>query len=245
MRRFHFPLILIVLACGCTALPQIKRPSAESKSRPASSDSAISQLGVALPAMKPGDDRELKLIAAEQMAQHGYWTEAIDLYLEAESMAPKKPKLNTQLAPALAAAARYPESLQRYRALMRDDPKNVKLINNFAFTLQESGDMIGAEAEFRKALAIDPSFENAAVNLGLILARQRRYDEALQVLSPTIGEAAARHNLGVVALDCGDEETAKFQFSKASSLPGASKMSQEFIAAMYRRDTNAVPASKN
>ncbi len=75
----------------------------------------MSQLGVALPALKPGDDRELKLIAAEQMAQHGYWREAIDLYLEAESMAPKKPRLNMQLAPALAAVGRYPESLRRYR----------------------------------------------------------------------------------------------------------------------------------
>ncbi len=90
---------------------------------------------------------------------------------------------------------------------MQDDPKNVELINNYAFTLQESGDLSGAEAEFRKALSVDSSFENAAVNLGLLLARQQRDDEALEILSPAIGEAAAHHNLGVVAIDSGDGST--------------------------------------
>ncbi len=245
MRLFPVPLLLIVYACGCSALPQIKRPSAESKPTKLSGNSPMSQLGVALPAMKPGDDRELKIIAAEQMTQHGYWIEAIDLYLEAESMAPKKPKLNAQLAPALAVAGRYPESLQRYRALIGDNPKDAKLINNFAFTLQESGDLIAAEAEFRKALSIDPDFENAAVNLGLMLARQQRYDEAFPILRPAIGESAAHHNLGVIAIECGDDETAKLQFCTANSLPEVSKLSQEFLIAMSQDDINTKPASKN
>ena len=169
----------------------------------------MSQLGVALPAMKPGDDRELKIIAADQMAKHGYWSEAVDLYLQAESMAPKKPKLDAQLAPALAGAGQFPESIQRYRRLINKDPKNVALVSNLAYTQMESGDPVSAEAEFRRALTIDPHYENAAVNLGLMLARQRRYDEALAVLVPSIGESAAHHNLGIIAIDCGDESAAR------------------------------------
>ena len=232
MRYFHFPLLLIVLALGCTALPQIKRPSAESKPPKASSDSPMSQLGVALPAMKPGDDRELKIIAAEQMTKHGYWSEAVDLYLQAESMAPKKPKLDAQLAPALAGAGHFPESIQRYRRLVKDDPKNVALVSNLAFTIMESGDQVSAEAEFRHALTIDPHYENASVNLGLMLARQRRYQEALAVLVPAIGESASHHNLGVIAIECGDEATARQEFGRAASLPSAPKATHEFLAAL-------------
>ena len=232
MRCFHFPLLLIVLACGCSALPQIKRHSAESKPPKASSDSPMSQLGVALPAMKPGDDRELKIIAADQMTKHGYWSEAVDLYLQAESMAPKKPKLDAQLAPALAGAGQFPESIQRYRRLIKDDPTNTALVSNLAYTIMESGDPTAAEAKFRHALTIDPNYESAAVNLGLLLARQRRYQESLALLAQAIGESAAHHNLGVIAIDCGDEATARQEFSLAASLPNASKATREFLAAL-------------
>ncbi len=192
----------------------------------------MSQLGVALPAMKPGDARELKIIAADQMSKHGYWSEAVDLYLQAESMAPKKPKLDAQLAPALAGVGQFPESIQRYRRLVKDDPKNIALVGNLAYTIMESGDAVSAEAEFRRALTIDPHYENARVNLGLMLARQRRYEEALTLLVPAIGESAAHHNLGVIAIDCGDEATARQEFSLAASLPRAPKATQEFLAAL-------------
>ncbi|WP_372717871.1 tetratricopeptide repeat protein [Novipirellula sp.] len=200
----------------------------------------MSQLGVALPAMKPGDDRELKIIAAEQMAKHGYWDEAVELYLDAESIAPKKPKLDAQLAPALAGAGQYPQSIERYRRLIKINPMDAELANNFAFTLMESGDLVAAESEFRRALTLDTQSENAAVNLGLLIARQRRYDDALSVLIPAIGEAAAHHNLGVIAIEVGDEHSARQHFAKAASLPGAPKATQEFIAAISKSSMTTV-----
>lgn len=228
-------LLLAILASGCTALPQLKRTSNSSKSPPATSASPMSQLGVALPAMKAGDDRELKMIAAHQMMKHGYWSEAVALYLEAESMSPKKPKLDAQLAPALAGAGQFSESIQRYRRLIKEDPKNAAIFSNLAFTLMESGDPKAAEVEFRNALSIDPQYENAAVNLGLLLARQRRFEEAIAVLVPAIGEAATHHNLGVIAIECGDDAAARQEFAHAASLPGAPKATQEFLAALDKK----------
>ncbi len=88
----------------------------------------------------------------------------------------------------------------------------------------ESGDHVEAEVQFRHALALDPTNENAAVNLGLLLAKQRRYDAALAVLIPAVGESAAHHNIGVVAIDGGDEVTAKAAFARAArpALPAQS-----------------------
>lgn len=239
MRRSNPPIglgvawfLLIHLVLGCSSFPMQKGPRAELKLRSQADESPISQLGVALPAMKPGDERDLKIIAADQMMKHGYWNEAVALYLDAESMSPKKPKLDSQLAPALAGARRFPEAIQRYRRLIQDDPKNAELANNFAFTLMESGDTHSAEAEFQRALGIDPQFENAAVNLGLLLARQKRFGEALAVLTPAIGEAAAHHNLGVLAVDLGDASLAQKEFARAASLPNAPQGTQKFLAGL-------------
>ncbi len=73
--------------------------------------------------MKPGDERKLKLVTADQMAEHGYWKEAIDLYLEVENMPGEKKTLDAQLAPAFAGAGQYPESIKRYRRLIQNDPR--------------------------------------------------------------------------------------------------------------------------
>ena len=189
--------------------------------------------------MKPGDDRELKLIAADQLAENGYSTEAVELYREAESLAPRKPKLDSQLAAALASAGSYTESLQRYERLLHRDPKNVTVINNYAYTLMESGNIQKAESEFRRAIAINPKFENATINLGMLLARQKRFNEAFAVLAPGIGESAAYHNLGVVAVELDNKTAAIEYFTKATSLPGASKLSLEFLTALRKQQSAA------
>ncbi len=116
--------------------------------------------------------------------------------------------------------------------MIKNDPKNPALVSNLGYTLMESGDHASAEAEFRNALTIDPHYENAAVNLGLLLARQHRHQEALNVLTPVLGEAAAHHNLGVIAIDQGDESTAFQEFSIAASFPNAPNASKEFLVAL-------------
>lgn len=234
MFRSTLMMLVIMLVTGCSSLTHLTRRDTKAEKRGNSSEAPMSQLGAALPAMKPGDERELKIIAADEMTKQGYWTEAVALYSEAEAMNPKMPKLDTQLAPAFAGAGQYMESLQRYRRLIDAQPKNASVIHNFAFTLMESGDSTAAEKEFRRALEIDPHLENASVNLGLLLARQRRYSEALRVLEPAVGAAAAHHNLGVIAIELGDETTANQHFVRAASYPTAPKTTQEFLAALSK-----------
>ena len=234
MKNLYAALTLAILFCGCSVL---KKPDSPEKDLPAlaqSSEHSIAQLGTALPAMKPGDELELKMIAAKQLTENGYWDEAVELYLEAESLAPKKPKLDLQLAPAFANAGKYAQSLQRYERILKRNPKNAAIINNYAYTLMEAGNLKKAESEFQRAIAIQPDFANASTNLGLLLAQQKRYDAALKVLVPVVGESAAYHNLGVIAVDVGDEAAAVEHFTKATSLPGSSKLSSEFLTALKK-----------
>jgi tetratricopeptide (TPR) repeat protein len=53
---------------------------------------------------------------------------------------------------------------------------------NLGFLLEEQGDMEGAEAAFRRAVAMDPRLDRAWYGLGLVLIRQRRFDEAAEAL---------------------------------------------------------------
>ena len=230
MKYLLLAAAIAVSFSGCSLLQRPTSSSTDVPIQASSTEQPMSQLGTALPAMKPGDERELKLIAAEQMTENGYSEEAIELYLQAESMAPRKQPLDMQLAPLLAGVGEYPESIQRYQRLLKSDPKNADLINNYAYTIMESGDVKAAEIEFRRAIKINPSLENAATNLGMMLGRQQRYGEALEILIPVIGESAAHHNIGVVAIESGDDVAAIEHFTKAVSLPNSSKLTHEFLA---------------
>lgn len=224
--------VSLAICGGCSSLRSYRFSLPEKKQITSPVQSSISQLGVALPAMKPGDDRELCLIAADQMSENGHWEDAIELYRKAEKLDPKKSLLDAQLAPALAGAGEYAESLERYERLIDASPKDAELRNNFAWTLMESGDLVSAESQFRQAIAIAPQQTMASINLGVMLAKQQRYDESLAMLTSVIGEASAHHNIGVIAIENGDEMTALMAFKKAASLPGAPAMATEFLASL-------------
>jgi len=53
---------------------------------------------------------------------------------------------------------------------------------NLGFLLQEAGDLAGAEAALRSAVAFDDRLDRAWYGLGLVLIAQGRYDEAVQAL---------------------------------------------------------------
>ncbi len=234
----HAPLLFVLLSClGCSSLGKFTTNKNTSEPVKQNSESSISQLGQALPEMKPGDERELKIVAADQMVQHGHWDEAIELYLEAESMSSKGEKLDSKLAPAFAGAGKFAQSISRYQRLIAKSPKDSSLANNYAYTLMESGDLQAAELEYRRALSLDPKCEAASVNLGMLLARQQRFDEAIEMQSASVGQSSAHHNVAVVCIELGDEQRALQHLRIACSIPGASKTTQELREALesYKR----------
>lgn len=234
----------IAFSGGCSSLRSYRFSLPTKKQDTAPTQSSISQLGAALPAMKPGDDRELCLIAADQMSEQGLWEDAVDLYRKAEKLDPKKRLLDAKLAPALAGAGQYTESIERYRRLIEVAPKDAELRNNFAWTLMESGDFATAEAEFRQAIALAPQQTKASLNLAVMLAKQQRYDEALALFTSAIGEASAHHNIGVIAIDNGDEPIALMAFQKAASLPGAPATTPEFLASLETSGKTSLPTMR-
>jgi len=53
---------------------------------------------------------------------------------------------------------------------------------NHGYLLEHQGNIAGAEAAFRRAVALDPKLDRAWYGLGLALIRQHRFDEAVKAL---------------------------------------------------------------
>ena len=81
---------------------------------------------------------------------------------------------------------------------------------------QEQGDLNSAIDDYRKALAIDPTFAEARANLGAALSAAGRFDDAIQedkkVLASAPGNTGVRMNLGLAYYKKGDMENARAAF---------------------------------
>lgn len=78
-------------------------------------------------------------------------------------------------------------------------------LNNDGLLLEEKGDMIQAEANYREAIAIYPSLKNPYNNLGIILTKKEKYTEAesifIKALEIDPEYKNVYHNLGKLYLD--------------------------------------------
>ncbi|MEO8088736.1 MAG: DUF4388 domain-containing protein [Gemmatimonadales bacterium] len=105
-------------------------------------------------------------------------------------------------------------------------PGNAVLQNNLAVLLELNGDLDGAEAMLRAALAEDPSLPQVSKNLADILYRNGRYEEAAEAyeraakLNPELGDDLY-FKLGNIAYKKRDHARARESWAQATSLnPG-------------------------
>lgn len=69
-----------------------------------------------------------------------------------------------------------------YRALLATPGTDAHPWFNFAFLLEQEGQLDEAEAAFRRAIDLEPKLDRAWYGLGLVLIRQHRYDDAVAAL---------------------------------------------------------------
>lgn len=80
-----------------------------------------------------------------------------------------------------------------------------EIYNNLGLLYHAAGDYIGAETQFRKALARWPDMLSARINLGNALKGQQRFADADAALKGALGQASddpdVLYNLGILYLD--------------------------------------------
>ena len=105
-------------------------------------------------------------------------------------------------------------------------PANAVLRNNLAVLLELSGDLAGAEVMARSAFSEEPTYSQISKNLGDLMYRAGRYDEALDAyeraakLNPDLGDDLY-FKMGNIAFRRRDQERARACWQRATTLnPG-------------------------
>jgi Flp pilus assembly protein TadD len=114
---------------------------------------------------------ETKNNLAIVLMRKGRVDEAIQTYEEALKASPEIQKIRANLADAYLQAGRFAEARELYEQLLQLNPDNPLLRNKHGLTLFKLGEKEQAAAEFRRVLAIDPNFKEAAENLKVVLGQ--------------------------------------------------------------------------
>ncbi|MGE0479453.1 MAG: tetratricopeptide repeat protein [Phycisphaerae bacterium] len=162
-----------------------------------------------LPARDSNDSTPVKISATTYFA-HGHLLErsgnleaAVEQYRKALEAQPDFLTARNRLGITLNALGRHAEATAEFRRALAINPGQAHLHNNLAFSLYAEGNTADAEAAARRALELKPDFARARMNLGLILAKQERYDAALGEFRQGVGEADAYYNLALVQSEAG------------------------------------------
>src|SRR5258706_13718811 len=87
-----------------------------------------------------------------------------------------------------------PRVVALYESWVRHNPENPLLyavLFNYAVVLTESGDLEAARACLERAIALNPEFMPAYINLGRVLERQGKNDQAVLQWSAMVDRLAA------------------------------------------------------
>jgi tetratricopeptide (TPR) repeat protein len=109
------------------------------------------------------------------------YLEAEDIYLEAIGVHPKDPLLQENFAAFLEATDDLQRAVETWQSISSLMPENPLPWFEQGRLLSRLGQLDGAREAFEHSLALRPDLDEARLELGQILFRQNRYEEALSV----------------------------------------------------------------
>jgi Tfp pilus assembly protein PilF len=107
----------------------------------------------------------------------------------------------------------HQQAIESHDAALAVNPNDVSLRNNRGYSLYLAGEYAEAAEDFTTA-GIGGA-ERAWLNLGLVRARQKRYPEAVQMMSRAVDREVAFNDVGYIAMRQGDLGVAEIYFQKA------------------------------
>lgn len=78
---------------------------------------------------------------------------------------------------------RYPQAIDGFTKCLQEEPRHFEAHYNLANLYAEKGDMALSKFHYEVAIEIDPDFANSYFNLALIYAREKDYDQAIDILN--------------------------------------------------------------
>lgn len=107
---------------------------------------------------------------------------------------------------------RYNKAIERYEYFLRRDPKNVRVLNNLAWALEQNGDPRGLEYA-QQAYQLQPNNAAVADTRGWLLVKRGQLDEGLHTLFMAVSLAPdspeIRYHLAQALIQAGDTRRAR------------------------------------
>ena len=151
---------------------------------------------------------------------------------------PSKIETNLLLGDALFAGESYRDAAIHYDMYLRQQPKNVGVVQKLGIALVKAGDPDGALAVFRRAAEIDPANSRSQRDLAFVLYDRGRFDEAADhaaravALTPNV--AAAHDILGRIWAMQGKMSAAKTEFETSLRLDPSDADARENLRLISR-----------
>jgi Tfp pilus assembly protein PilF len=221
---------LTMLTAGCQ-LP-IFPTSRVRPSTPRSDDPRVSQSGQKMSEELPSQEAaRLQFAVADRQLKGGFDVEARARFEQSRRLDPSLKGVAHRLALIHDSQGEHTLAQAEYAKALAENPKDPGVLNDLGYSYYSQGDWKHAEETYRKALVFDKN-PRSWNNLGLALAQQGRYREALSSFRNATDEARAEANLGFVFLTQGKLEHARRAYQHAIDLDPSYEVARHVLAQM-------------
>ena len=163
------------------------------------------------------DSVEIRFGIARVLERNGKLTEAREAYQEILNSQSHPSSLH-RLGVIEIRQNRLDTGLQHLSQAVAAGDASAELLGDYGYAQFLSEDLTSAEDTLRKAVAIDPSHRRNVNNLAIVLGKQDRLQEALQMFRQTGPESEALANLAFVQSQSEDLNNAKQNYNRALDL---------------------------
>ncbi len=171
-------LLALVLLSGCQAFGKWggKKPAAKN---PSSLGEMLSGKGIASKSLDRTQKSDVEMAMARSLEKQGKSDEALKVYLHVIEKDESQADAYHRVALIYDRQGACDKSREYYLAALKSLPENAELNSDFGYScyLQERWDE--AEKHLRRAVELKPTLARAHNNLGMLLARKGREEEAL------------------------------------------------------------------
>lgn len=136
--------------------------------------------------------------AGQLLEAQGQFDQALVQYQRAVLLNHRHVAAYHRMGTLLARMGRHREAIDALTKAADLRPDAYVLYNNLGFEYAILNEWDTAEAHLRRAIDLNPTFERARVNLGMVLCRRGQFDDALEQFRTVLPESEAQYNLGLM-----------------------------------------------
>lgn len=232
MRRQNLKTLALVGLCnlalsGCANLrwggeplgsisPQDASPSAASASQARVLPATPNAVDTAAADKK--DPLEGQFALARLCERRGESEQAEQIYCALLQKAPQDARIHHRLGVLAMKKGDFARAEEQFRAAKTLAPPTAALLSDIGYCCYLQQELPQAEAALKDALNLEPSYATAINNLALVMGREGRFKESLDLFKRNNSEAEAYANLAYVLAQNGQSAQAKEMYLRALTL---------------------------